>query len=47
MVNGQSTTEVSAAFADLLRAGLAINLHKSAQEVQTYVACGELGGARS
>lgn len=42
VVNGTSTTIVSAALADLTKGGLAVNLHKSNQDLKTYTACAEL-----
>ena len=40
--NGKSTTEVPMRLDALMKAQLAINVHKSAAEVKTYVACGNL-----
>ena len=42
VVNGTSTTIVRAALADLTQGGLAVNLHKSNQDLRTYTACAEL-----
>jgi len=42
VVNGMSDTTVSAAMADLAKGGYAINVHKSAQEIATYVSCGDI-----
>ena len=43
VVNGQSETVVSAPLAQLITAEqLSINVHKSAEDVKTYVACGDL-----
>jgi hypothetical protein len=41
-VNGKSTTEVPVSL-DTLRGGnLAINVHKSTEDIKTYVACGDI-----
>ena len=42
VVNGISTTIVRASFAELTSGGLAVNLHKSNQDLKTYTACAEL-----
>lgn len=42
VVNGTSTTVVRAALVDLTQGGLAVNLHKSNQDLKTYTACAEL-----
>ena len=42
VVNGKSETTVKVAMKDLEK-GYAINGHKSAQDVKTYVFCGEIG----
>jgi uncharacterized lipoprotein YajG len=42
VVDGKSTTEVNVAVEDLVDKGFAINVHKSADEVQVYVACGDI-----
>lgn len=42
VTNNRSETTVAASIADILRAPHAINVHKSPQEVSTYVACGNL-----
>ena len=44
LVNGKSETTVNASLDSLEKGGYAINGHKSAQEVSTYVVCGNLGG---
>jgi len=44
VVDGKSETTVKASLEDLEKGGFAINGHKSAQDVKTYVFCGELGG---
>jgi hypothetical protein len=41
-VDGKSTTEVNVAIEDLVDKGFAINVHKSADEAQVYVACGDI-----
>ena len=40
--DGKSTTEVNVAIEDLVGQGFAINVHKSADEAQVYVACGDI-----
>jgi hypothetical protein len=42
VVDGKSTTTLDVKLADLLKGGLAINVHKSAAEAAKYVACGDL-----
>jgi hypothetical protein len=43
VVDGESSTHLNVSL-DELRAGeFAINVHKSAEELQTYVACGDIG----
>ena len=42
VVNGKSETEVMVSMADLAKAEYAVNIHKSAAEVGTYVACADL-----
>ena len=44
VVNGKSETTVKASLDSLEKGGYAINGHKSAQEVSTYVFCGPIGG---
>jgi hypothetical protein len=45
--NGQSTTTISGlTTADLMKGTYAINVHKSASEIQTYVACGNISTAK-
>src|SRR6266850_4456978 len=44
VVNGKSETTVNASLDSLEKGGYAINGHKSAQEVSTYVFCGPIGG---
>jgi hypothetical protein len=45
VVNGISETTVNEPMAVLLAGNLAINVHKSASDLKTYVACGNLGAA--
>ncbi|MGE3910638.1 MAG: CHRD domain-containing protein [Chloroflexota bacterium] len=45
VVNNTSETTVAASIADILKAPHAINVHKSPQEISTYVACGNLTAA--
>src|SRR5262245_55516464 len=42
VANGKSETVVKASLDDLETGGYAINVHKSAQDVKTYVSCGEI-----
>ena len=42
VVNGKSETTVKASMKDLASGGYAINGHKSAQDLKTYVFCGEI-----
>jgi hypothetical protein len=42
IVNGKSTTIVPVALNDLVDKKLAINVHKSADDIKTYVACGDI-----
>jgi plastocyanin len=39
-----STTTVEASLADILAAPHAINVHESAEEIATYIACGDIAG---
>jgi hypothetical protein len=43
--DGQSTTDVDASLATIQQSPHAINLHKSAEEIATYVACGDIAVA--
>ena len=45
VVDGKSTTEVPVSISELQKGNLAINVHKSADEVKVYVACGDIKGA--
>ena len=45
--NGKSTSTVDAKLDDLRKGAFAINVHKSAAEIQTYVACGDIGTGKS
>jgi len=42
VVDGSSTTTVAIKLDDIMSKGGAINVHKSATDVKTYVACGDL-----
>jgi hypothetical protein len=42
VVNGTSTTEVPASLGEITRQPTAINLHASSQDLNTYVACGDI-----
>ena len=44
VVNGKSETTVKASMKDLTSGQYAINGHKSAQDLKTYVFCGEIKG---
>jgi plastocyanin len=43
-VVAESTTTVEAPLADILAAPHAINVHESAENIQNYIACGDLSG---
>src|SRR3990170_3929334 len=45
VTDGKSTTTVNAALRDLLTGNLAVNVHRSAQEVSVYVSCGDIPAA--
>jgi hypothetical protein len=45
--SGKSTTTVNAKLDDLQKGAFAINVHKSAADIKTYVACGDIGKAKS
>ncbi len=40
-----SITTVSMALADIISGGHAINIHESAENIGTYIACGDIGGS--
>jgi hypothetical protein len=40
--NGRSTTEIPATVGDLLASQVAVNLHASVSDLQTYTACAEI-----
>lgn len=42
IVNGKSTTEVPAKIEELTDGSMAVNVHKSGDDIKTYVACGDL-----
>jgi Cu/Zn superoxide dismutase len=42
IVDGKSTTEVPAKLDELTGGSLAVNVHKSGDDIKTYVACGDL-----
>ncbi|MEO6728291.1 MAG: hypothetical protein ABIM99_00045 [Candidatus Dojkabacteria bacterium] len=43
VINGSSVTNINAKFSDLKALGaLAVNIHKSAEDINTYVSCGNL-----
>ncbi len=39
-----ATTEVDLALEDIIAGGHAINVHESAENIQNYIACGDIGG---
>jgi hypothetical protein len=41
-----SVTKINASIADILNGPHALNVHKSQQDIQTYVACGDVGGVQ-
>jgi len=43
VVNGSSTTVVPAGLAELMAGDLAVNLHRSNDDLGTYTACADLG----
>ena len=43
VVDGLSSTTVDVPMAELIKGGLAVNVHKSTSDLPTYVACGDLG----
>jgi hypothetical protein len=45
--DGKSTTTVGVKLDDLRKGAFAINVHKSATELDTYVACGDIGTGKS
>ncbi|HEX2651611.1 MAG TPA: hypothetical protein VHN19_16910 [Burkholderiales bacterium] len=45
--DGKSTTEIPVKLEDLMKEQTAINVHKSAAEIKTYVACGDIKQASS
>jgi hypothetical protein len=47
VVDGKSSTVVPMGMAELTKGGLAINVHKSKEDIKTYVSCGNIKGART
>ena len=45
VVDGKSTSTVSATLDELKGKAYAVNVHKSDADLQTYVACGDVGGS--
>lgn len=43
VVDGRSVTVIDESISNVLKSGFAVNLHKSADEVSVYTACGDLG----
>ncbi len=46
VVDGTSTTMVDVPMAQLVAGGFSVNVHKSATDIPTYFACGELGAKK-
>jgi hypothetical protein len=48
VVDGKSSTVVPVSLAELRKGSLAINVHKSKEDIKTYVSCGDIkaGGAK-
>jgi hypothetical protein len=44
VVDGRSETTVDVSLADLQKKAYAVNVHKSADEADVYVSCGDVGG---
>jgi hypothetical protein len=44
VVDGKSSTEVPVGLAELRKGGMAINVHKSKEDIKTYVSCGDIKG---
>jgi hypothetical protein len=47
VVDGKSTSEVPVKLDELTGGNLAINVHKSAEDIKTYVACGDIKKPRA
>jgi hypothetical protein len=47
VVDGKSSSEVPAKLDELTGGNMAINVHKSAEDVKTYVACGDIKKPRA
>jgi len=47
VVNGKSTSEVPVKMDELLGGNMAVNVHKSGDDIKTYVACGDLKARQS
>ena len=47
VTDGKSSTTVPVSLDTLTKGGLAINVHKSAEDLKTYVACGDIRGKNS
>jgi hypothetical protein len=48
VVDGKSTTEVPVGLAEIQKGAYAVNVHKSGEDIKTYVSCGNIrkaGGA--
>ena len=44
VVDGKSTSEVPVKMEELMEGNMAVNVHKSGDDIKTYVACGDLKG---
>ena len=47
VVDGKSSTQVPVGLEELQKGGLAINVHKSAQDISTYFSCGNIPKAKA
>ena len=45
LASGKSTTTIDEPIADLVGGGFAVNVHKSANDLKDYVACGDLASS--
>ena len=45
VVDGKSTTEVPVSLAEIQKGSYAVNVHKSGEDIKTYVSCGNIGKA--
>lgn len=47
VVNGRSETTLDVGMSDLMKGSMAINVHKSPQDIPTYVSCGDIAAVSS